>query len=95
MSFTGGLDLIIIPGLGFTRRGDRIGRGKGYYDTYLHTYQQKMKVKPATVALAFYEQICDTIPTTDQDVPIDLVLFEDKTSQHENITPWECVMSFC
>ena len=80
MPFSGGLDLIIIPGLGFSRQGDRLGRGKGFYDTYLHRYEQKMKVKPATVALAFYEQICDSIPTTDQDVPIDLVLFEDKST---------------
>ena len=76
--FTGGLDLIIVPGLGFTRHGDRLGRGKGFYDTYLHNYRQKLKVKPVTVALSFYEQICGSIPTTDLDVQIDLVLFEDQ-----------------
>ena len=32
---TCGLDLILCPGLGFTKEGSRIGRGKGYYDKYI------------------------------------------------------------
>ena len=77
--FLGGLDLILMPGLGFTRSGDRLGRGKGYYDTYLEKYQKQFGKKPTTIALAFFEQICDTIPTTELDVPVDVVLFENKS----------------
>lgn len=69
-----------MPGLGFTRGGKRLGRGKGYYDSYLTKYEQVLKKKPCTIALAYYEQICDDIPTTERDVLMDVVLFEDKSS---------------
>lgn len=74
----GGLDLILMPGLGFTRQGARLGRGKGFYDTYLQKYRDKFGRLPLTVALAFYEQLVDEIPCSENDVPVDLVLFEDK-----------------
>ena len=44
----GGLDLILIPGLAFTREGDRCGRGRGYYDTYLQKAQDKFGKIPTT-----------------------------------------------
>ena len=75
---TRGLDMIIMPGLGFTHKGHRLGRGKGYYDTYLAKYKQKMEALPHLIAVAFAEQICDTIPVSDSDVPVDAVLFEKK-----------------
>ncbi|XP_076102402.1 5-formyltetrahydrofolate cyclo-ligase-like [Mytilus galloprovincialis] len=73
---TGGLDLIIMPGLGFSSDGDRLGRGKGYYDTYLQKCED-MGYRPYTVALAFKEQICESIPTDTHDKKLDLVLFPD------------------
>ena len=73
----GGLDLILIPGLAFTRDGDRCGRGKGYYDTYLQKAQTKLGMIPTTVALAFKQQIKDKVPTDDHDMKIDVVLFSD------------------
>lgn len=63
-----------MPGLGFTTAGDRIGRGKGYYDTYLQKCQEK-GFHPKTVAMAYKEQICDSIPVTDTDMKVDFVLF--------------------
>ena len=67
-----------MPGLGFTRTGDRLGRGKGYYDSYLEKCKNVTGKMPYTIALSFYEQMCDSIPTSPYDVPIDVVLFEDK-----------------
>ncbi|KAL4227989.1 hypothetical protein ACF0H5_013427 [Mactra antiquata] len=73
---TGGLDLILMPGLGFTLNGDRIGRGKGYYDTYLEKCRDK-GFNPKTIALAYREQICVEIPVTDTDIKVDIVLHPD------------------
>ena len=72
----GGLDLIVMPGLGFSNQCDRLGRGKGYYDTYLQKCEDK-GYKPHTVALAFNEQMCDSIPTDAHDKKLDLVLYPD------------------
>ncbi|KAK3609115.1 hypothetical protein CHS0354_007794 [Potamilus streckersoni] len=74
---TGGLDLVLVPGLGFTRKGDRLGRGKGYYDSYIRKCEKTGK-RPLLIALAFYEQICDTIPVTEMDRAVDVVLFPEK-----------------
>ncbi|XP_035859416.1 5,10-methenyltetrahydrofolate synthetase (5-formyltetrahydrofolate cyclo-ligase) [Sander lucioperca] len=72
----GGLDLILMPGLGFDESGKRLGRGKGFYDTYLERCVRHPKGKPYTIALAFKEQLCQEIPVDDNDVLIDEVLYE-------------------
>ncbi|XP_027707194.1 5-formyltetrahydrofolate cyclo-ligase [Vombatus ursinus] len=75
---TGGLDLIFVPGLGFDKQGNRLGRGKGYYDTYLKHCVQYQERKPYTIALAFKEQICGAVPVGENDMKIDEVLYEDR-----------------
>ncbi|CAH1254728.1 MTHFS [Branchiostoma lanceolatum] len=74
----GGLDLIIMPGLGFTPEGHRIGRGKGYYDSYLKKCAVLPSGRPYTIALAFSEQMCDHIPVSEHDMTVDEVLFVEK-----------------
>ncbi|GLD57358.1 5-formyltetrahydrofolate cyclo-ligase isoform X1 [Lates japonicus] len=76
-SANGGLDLILMPGLGFDQLGKRLGRGKGFYDTYLERCIRHPKGKPYTIALAFKEQLCQEIPVDDNDVLIDEVLYEN------------------
>uniref|UniRef100_A0A7M4FIC0 5-formyltetrahydrofolate cyclo-ligase n=2 Tax=Crocodylus porosus TaxID=8502 RepID=A0A7M4FIC0_CROPO len=73
----GGLDLILMPGLGFDKNGNRLGRGKGYYDTYLERCMKHPRGKPYTIALAFKEQICESVPVSENDIQIDEVLYED------------------
>ncbi|KDR08646.1 5-formyltetrahydrofolate cyclo-ligase-like [Zootermopsis nevadensis] len=74
---TENLDLVLIPGLAFTKNGKRLGRGKGYYDRFLAKCFRKFKTRPFTLGLAFREQIVSAIPTTDTDVIIDQVLCID------------------
>ncbi|XP_053741766.1 5,10-methenyltetrahydrofolate synthetase (5-formyltetrahydrofolate cyclo-ligase) [Synchiropus splendidus] len=73
----GGLDVILMPGLGFDRSGKRLGRGKGFYDTYLERCMRHPRGKPYTIALAFKEQLCQDVPVDDNDVLIDEILYED------------------
>ncbi|XP_006905386.1 5-formyltetrahydrofolate cyclo-ligase isoform X1 [Pteropus alecto] len=77
---TGGLDLIFMPGLGFDRQGNRLGRGRGYYDAYLKRCAQQQHAKPYTMALAFKEQICLQVPVDENDVKVDEVLYEDSSA---------------
>jgi 5-formyltetrahydrofolate cyclo-ligase len=72
---SGGLDLIVVPGLGFTSGGWRLGRGRGYYDSYIMKSKGLGLKAPLTVALAFSVQICDSIPTSEHDMIIDHVLY--------------------
>ncbi|XP_031829035.1 methenyltetrahydrofolate synthetase [Nomia melanderi] len=71
----GNLDLIILPGVAFTRDGKRLGHGMGYYDSFLNAYVKEQK-KPYLIAVAFNEQIWDDIPISEKDVSVDLVLTE-------------------
>ncbi|MGE3778676.1 MAG: 5-formyltetrahydrofolate cyclo-ligase, partial [Pirellulaceae bacterium] len=66
------LDLIMVPGVAFDRRGARTGHGKGYYDKLLE------HARPDTplVALAFECQLFDEIPMASHDVFMDLVITE-------------------
>ncbi|KAG7207203.1 hypothetical protein KM043_008884 [Ampulex compressa] len=73
---TGGLDLIVLPGVAFTTDGKRLGHGMGYYDRFLHACFEKQQKKPYLIAVAFNEQLRKDVPTTADDVILDLVLTE-------------------
>ncbi|KAM4678335.1 5-formyltetrahydrofolate cyclo-ligase [Discoglossus pictus] len=71
---SGGLDLMLVPGLGFDKEGHRLGRGKGYYDTYLEKYSNLHAGRPYTIALSFQEQVCESVPVTENDIVIDEII---------------------
>jgi 5-formyltetrahydrofolate cyclo-ligase len=66
------LDLIIVPGVAFDPRGNRIGFGKGYYDRFL----KKIPKKVLKVGVAFACQIVPKIAADGHDVSMDLVITE-------------------
>ncbi|TYI62008.1 hypothetical protein E1A91_D10G214300v1 [Gossypium mustelinum] len=74
------VDLFILPGLAFDRSGRRLGRGGGYYDTFLKNYKELAKEKnwrlPLFVALSYSVQIMDeeVIPVTPNDVLVDALV---------------------
>lgn len=63
--------------MAFTAKGDRLGHGGGYYDAYLKKLKSIQETPPATVAVGFKEQIVTELPLTENDVPIDTVLFAE------------------
>jgi 5-formyltetrahydrofolate cyclo-ligase len=70
----GGLDLILTPGLAFTKEGHRLGRGKGFYDKFFVAYNSLYK-PPHLIGLALNPSIVDDIPYTLNDVKMDEVLY--------------------
>lgn len=66
------IDLIMVPGVAFDRRGGRTGHGKGYYDKLL----EHARPNTPLVALAFECQIFPEIPMQPHDVFMDKVITE-------------------
>ena len=62
--------LVLMPGLAFTKNGDRMGYGGGFYDKFLAA-----EPLHPTVALCYAFQIVDQLPTEQYDIPVDLVLW--------------------
>ncbi len=68
------LDLVMVPGTAFDKRGGRMGQGKGYYDRLL----ARARPDAPLVALAFDCQMFPEIPVAPHDVFMDLVLTESQ-----------------
>lgn len=63
------LNLIIIPGIAFDLKGNRIGFGKGYFDRFLSSQKSTY-----VIGVAYPFQIQTKIITTEYDVPVNEVL---------------------
>jgi 5-formyltetrahydrofolate cyclo-ligase len=63
------IDLVIVPGLGFTNKGYRIGRGMGFYDRFL----AQSDFLGVSCGLAFAEQIVPDLPILDHDIPLSML----------------------
>lgn len=62
------VDLMIIPAVAFDRRGNRLGRGKGFYDQLLST------TKATKIGVGYEFQLMDELPAETHDVPMDMVI---------------------
>lgn len=65
------IDLIVVPGMAFDRQGNRLGRGKGYYDRFL---SDKRLSKAYKIGICFSCQLVDEVPTDENDVKMDEVI---------------------
>ena len=66
-------DLLLVPGLSFTEKGERLGRGKGYYDRYL---DKNKELK--TIGVCFEAQLRESIPTNEHDKIMNFVVTEER-----------------
>lgn len=66
-------DVIIVPGTAFSRRGERLGQGGGWYDRFL----PGRRPDAVTVGLGFAPQVVDFVPTAAHDVVLDCIVTED------------------
>jgi len=66
------IDLVVIPGIAFDRKGNRVGYGMGFYDRFL----KKLRKRTPLIALAYDFQIVSKIPADDHDIRVHKIVTE-------------------
>jgi|SRR5699024_6486433 len=64
------IDLLVVPGLLFDKKGYRIGFGGGYYDRFLMDFSNK------TVSIGSTYQLKDKVPVEEYDLPVQHIITE-------------------
>lgn len=62
------IELMVIPAVAFDRKGNRLGRGKGFYDRLLSSS------KATKIGVGYEFQLLDSIPSEPHDVAMDMVI---------------------
>jgi len=65
------IDLVLVPGLAFDLLGNRLGRGKGFYDQFL----SRVPFSAKTIGLAYDFQLVPRLCVTPNDFRLDRVIF--------------------
>jgi len=73
------LDLLLVPTVGISQDGVRLGYGHGFYDKFLSKNQIE------TVSLIFEKQVIKKIPRSDHDIIMNWILTEDRFSKVSEI----------
>ena len=68
------IDVVLVPGLAFDRFGNRLGRGKGYYDRF----SRRLHADTLTIGLALDEMVFDLIPHNENDQPVKMIITEHR-----------------
>lgn len=64
------IDLLIVPGLAFDAHGNRLGRGRGFYDRFL----AHRDFRGCACGLAIDEQVVDVVPTSETDARLAMLV---------------------
>lgn len=68
------IDLVIVPGLGFDEFGNRLGRGRGFYDRFL----AHAEFHGTACGVAFEQQVVPTIPVGPLDRRVAMLVTDRK-----------------
>jgi 5-formyltetrahydrofolate cyclo-ligase len=68
------IDLLLIPGLAFTRTGGRLGRGGGFYDRFL----ARVHPRALKLGVCFQAQLLPALPLEVHDHDVRLIITEDE-----------------
>ncbi|BCJ87183.1 5-formyltetrahydrofolate cyclo-ligase [Effusibacillus dendaii] len=66
------LDVVIVPGVAFDRKGGRLGYGGGYYDRFL----PQLRPNALKIGIAYQLQMVEQLPMETHDIPLDLIVTE-------------------
>ena len=72
--------VVITPGTAFTRAGDRMGYGGGFYDRFLEKHPDITRL-----AVAFDFQILDLVPTEPTDICPQIIVTQSKVYRREDL----------
>ena len=67
------IELVVVPGVAYDKKGKRLGRGKGFYDRLLKT------TKATKIGVAYEFQLMDELPSEPHDVGMDMVITQSTT----------------
>jgi 5-formyltetrahydrofolate cyclo-ligase len=70
----GQIDLVVAPGLGYDRKGNRLGRGGSFYDRFF----ANKDLRATRCGLVFAEQVMELIPTTESDEPVEWLVTDEE-----------------
>jgi 5-formyltetrahydrofolate cyclo-ligase len=74
------IDLVLVPGLGFDEYGNRVGRGRGFYDRFL----ANPEFDGLACAFAFEEQVVPNVPVGPLDRSVDLLITDAKVRRFKS-----------
>jgi 5-formyltetrahydrofolate cyclo-ligase len=72
------VDLVVVPGIAFDEKGNRLGYGGGFYDNFLRKRGQATFLKWTSIGLAFETQIVEEIPVGREDIKVDFIVTENR-----------------
>ena len=72
-------DVLLVPGRAFTPKGDRLGRGGGFYDRYLSNFPG------LKIGVCYDEQVIEKLPLEKHDVSVDCLVTDQATFTGDTI----------